>query len=192
MVMKKKIIACVCMAAVLLSACGNDTKTIGNDAKVVENTSDVSTKTNDESEVISAPTGFYLTVNGYNIVVDAKMSDVIEGMGPEESYFEAPSCAFDGIEKTYTYSDGQVVVKTYLGNDKADYVNTVVLKNDLISTNEGLSIGDASSKVIEIYGEDYKDNNGSYEYTKDNMKLLIVMEEGVVVSIQYTSNFLEQ
>ena len=42
------------------------------------------------------------------------------------SYFEAPSCAFDGIDKTYTYAGFELL--TYPKDDK-DYVSSVVLKD---------------------------------------------------------------
>lgn len=191
--MKTKLVLCMLSLAFVLTACGNDTKTIGNQNATIENTTaaDAEAITDDVKEA-KVLTGYYLTVNGYDVCIDEAMEAVCAGVGAEESYFEAPSCAFDGIEKTYTYSNGGVVVKTYLGTDKVDYVNNIIIKNDLVSTNEGLTIGDNVDKVVECYGEDFKDNNGSYEYTKDNMKLLVVMEEGTVVSIQYISNFLEQ
>jgi len=178
------------MVSVALCGCGDDPKTIGNDnqaaLETVTQKEEGNTTENTANDTFS-PSGYYLSVDGFKLSVDDKMDNVLANMGQAESCFEAPSCAFDGIERTYTYKSGEIEVKTYIGADKADYVNYVILKNDLISTDEGLAIGDDVSKVTAVYGDNYKDNNGSFEYAKGNMKLLIVIEEGKVVSIQYVS-----
>ena len=176
------------LATALLCGCSSGEKSIGGNNE--ETPAPVETATQDVAQgdtAQAAPTGYYLTVNDYKLAVDQPMETVIASMGKEESYFEAPACAFDGVEKIYTYNNGAIEVRTYIAADGKDYVNFVVLKNDLVSTDEGLSVGDNTEKVKQVYGEDYKDNNGSFEYTKGNMKLLIVIEEDAVVSIQYIS-----
>ena len=176
------------LAAALLCGCSSGEKSIGGNNEVTPAPAQEAEASGTQAATApEAPSGYYLTINGYQLAVDQPIDSVTGAMGKEESYFEAPACAFDGVEKTYTYNNGAIEVRTYTNSEGSDFVNFVVLKNDLVSTDEGLSVGDSVDKVKECYGEDYKDNNGSFEYTKGNMKLLIVIEEGSVVSIQYIS-----
>ena len=176
------------LAAALLCGCSSGEKSIGgNNETPAPVEAQTAAQDSDTSASAAAPSGYFLTINNYQLAVDQPIENVTSAMGQEESYFEAPACAFDGVEKTYTYNNGAVEVRTYTNSEGKDFVNFVVLKNDLVSTDEGLSVGDKVDKVKECYGEDYKDNNGSFEYAKGNMKLLIVIEEDTVVSIQYIS-----
>ena len=167
--MKKKLLAIISAAVLLLTACGgNDELVIGAD-NANTNTSSVTTTTENtevSSEEASVAKGYTFLFNGVEISVDMKMDDLLAKLGAEDSYFEAPSCAFDGMQKIYTYGS----------------------KDDVISTPEGIRVGDTPEKVVETYGEDYTDNNGSYTYEKDAMKLNFIVEDGAVVSIQYKSN----
>lgn len=186
--MKKKLLAIISAAVLLLTACGgNDELVIGAD-NANTNTSSVTTTTENtevSSEEASVAKGYTFLFNGVEISVDMKMDDLLAKLGTEDSYFEAPSCAFDGMQKIYTY--GSMELNTYIGED-GDYLDAIILKDDLISTPEGIRVGDTPEKVVETYGEDYTDNNGSYTYEKDAMKLNFIVEDGAVVSIQYKSN----
>ena len=48
-------------------------------------------------------TGFVFTSGDTKVVMNAKAADILESLGKETDYFEAESCAFKGIDKTYTY-----------------------------------------------------------------------------------------
>ena len=186
--MKKKLLAIVSAAVLLLTACGgNDELVIGAGDANTNTASEVSEAENAEvsGEEITAAKGYTFIYNGVEISIDAKMEDLLAKLGTEDSYFEAPSCAFDGMQKIYTY--GSMELNTYIGED-GDYLDAIILKDDLISTPEGIRVGDTPEMVVEAYGENYTDNNGSYTYEKDDMKLNFIVEDGAVVSIQYKSN----
>ena len=47
--------------------------------------------------------GFLFTYNGCTIAMNGAAAPVIAALGEPESYTEAASCAFDGLDKTYGY-----------------------------------------------------------------------------------------
>ena len=186
--MKKKLLVIVSAAVLIMTACGgNDELVIGAENTNTNITSETTTTENADiaSEEVSTVKGYTFVYNGVEISVDMKMDELLAKLGEEDSYFEAPSCAFDGMQRIYTY--GSMELNTYIGED-GDYLDAIILKDDLISTPEGIKVGDSPEMVVEAYGENYTDNNGSYTYEKDDMKLNFIVEDGAVVSIQYKSN----
>ena len=158
--MKKLLIAI--MAAMMLAGCGS---------------SDNQTTDTSKEEYV-------FETNGTTIKMNEETSSILTGLGKEIEYYEAKSCAFDGMDKTYTYAGFQLL--TYPKDDK-DYVSSVVLKDDTVSTKEGVCIGDAKSKVEETYGTDYTDKNGAYVYTKGKSTLEFIFDGDSVSSITYTA-----
>jgi uncharacterized protein YceK len=127
---------------------------------------------------------FVFETHGTTIKMNEEVSSILKALGKEQDYFEAKSCAFDGMDKTYTYAGFKLV--TYPKDDK-DYVNQVVLQDDTVSTKEGVSIGDTKAKVEETYGKDYKDKNGAYVYTQGDSTLEFIFDGDSVSSITYTA-----
>lgn len=121
--------------------------------------------------------------------VDMDAASVIEGLGKPDSYFEAPSCAFQGIDKMYTYSHFEI--DTYPDGDK-DKISMILFLDDLVSTSEGICIGMSKEDMEKAYGTDYEVSNGFYRYTKDNMKLSFIIKNGEITSIEYDSLVLNQ
>ena len=118
------------------------------------------------------------------IVLGADMQSVLDKLGEPKKYFESESCAFKGLDKVYTY-DG-VVIRTY-PKDKKDYILNVELRDDTVSTPEGISIGDSKAKVTEVYGAETTSNDTSVSYQKGDVVLaFIINAEGNVTSITYT------
>lgn len=126
--------------------------------------------------------GFIFETNGTEIYMNEETSSFLESLGKETEYFEAKSCAFDGLDKTYTYSGFQL--KTYPKDDK-DYVSSVILTDDTVTTQEGISIGSEQNQVVEKYGKDYKDSGNAYIYTKEDSQLEFLFEDGYVSAITY-------
>ena len=176
-----------CMAALVLalSACG------GGDSGTAQSTAAVTTQEQSGGAQAAAddgylffPRGVAVSANNAPVRMDMKMEELLTVLGEPNSYFEAPSCAFDGVDKTYTYSN--FVIDTY-PVDGVDLVSRVFLSNDLVSTTEGLAIGESKQKMIELYGDSYETNGTECIYTKGNMKLRVIIEDEKVKSITYTS-----
>lgn len=190
--MRKKILA-MAMAAglMLLAGCGDSEKVIGGDVVNVT-TGSRSEESAGTQEAAAAqapqtetapPKGYVFTVNNVTVEVDAEAAPVVEALGEPVSYFEAASCAFEGLDKIYTYNGFEI--DTYPAQDK-DLVSAVILKDDSIATAEGVCIGDSLEKLQEVYGEAAQEN-GMLIYAKDGMKLCFILQDDSIISIEYRS-----
>ena len=65
----------------------------------------------------------------------------------------------------------------------------MILKDDSVTTAEGICIGDSLEKVLEAYGEGDQEN-GMVVYEKDGMKLCFILQDDGIVSIEYRSTAL--
>lgn len=197
--MRKKVFAGALLLAALLWGCGNSTKTIEGVVTVEVSgtrtkTEDVSGQETDDAAVKPEDTavmynGYAYICNGVAIEMDADAAPIIEQLGEPDAYFEAPSCAFEGIDKIYTY--GSVEIDTYPMKDK-DYVSSITFKDDTITTTEGIGIGESVEKMEKVYGTDWIDKDGMAVYEKDGMKLCFILEGDSIISIEYRSGVINE
>ena len=122
------------------------------------------------------------SADNYAVSIDQDMSEVLSALGQAQSYFEAASCAFEGLDKTYTYSG--FIITTRPDGDK-DYVNSILLTDDSVTTPEGIYIGSSDADVRAAYGEDAGTLSGALCYTKGGTDLNFILEDGKVISIEY-------
>ena len=127
-------------------------------------------------------TSFIFTSNGVEIRMNAEADPIVEALGEPVSTFEAPSCAFQGTDYIYTYDGFQL--NTYPLND-VNYVSSVVLISDAVSTPEGLEIGGSKEDMIAAYGEDYTEEYDLYTYTRGDSQLAVLFGDGAITSIEY-------
>ncbi|MBQ2057672.1 MAG: hypothetical protein IIT95_02565 [Oscillospiraceae bacterium] len=180
--MKKTIaiILSLVMLAGLISACG------GSEEHVIDNTG-TDTKTADTG---SAKTeGYVFETKGVKVVIDADMAPVLSALGEASSYFEEASCAFEGIDKTYSYSGFEI--KTY-PSDSGDKIQGVFLTDDRVATSEGLRVGSTKADMESIYGTDYTVKGTEYAFEKGGMQLRVTLKDDVVNLITYASEILDQ
>lgn len=190
--------------------CGDDVKVIegevknaaeGNNASV-ENAAEsgnASAKGNTkagEGEAESAAAGQKATYKGYVFIyndviveMDAEAAPILEALGEARSYFEAASCAFEGLDKMYTYNSFEV--DTY-PMQEADYISAVIFKDDAVTTAEGIGIGDSKDKVEAVYGNGGKEEDGMLVYEKDGVTLSFIFQDENVVSVEYHSTVLDE
>lgn len=194
--MKKRVLVLGLIMAFALVGCG------GNDTKVIEGS--VQTKTEGKEAVAEAEKevpgaaeettevsykGFAYILNDVALEIDAEAGPIIEALGEADSYFESPSCAFEGIDKIYTY--GSIQLETYPMEEK-DFVSSITFKDDSVTTMEGVGIGDSLDKVKEVYGADGTGEGGMITYKKDGMKLCFVIQDDAVAAIEYRSTVLDE
>lgn len=131
-----------------------------------------------------AEESFAFVYKGVSIAPDAAAAPLLAELGEPLSYFEAPSCAFEGLDKIYgfpgfeldTYPDGE-----------ADYVSAVVLRDDSVATPEGLMIGSPAQAVEAALGEaDIREEN-LLAYDRGGSRLRFILEGEEIVSIEYLS-----
>jgi hypothetical protein len=136
------------------------------------------TKTNDGGD------GYFFTYMGTRVLMNEKTSEVLTSLGKYKNYFESEACAYQGLEKTYTYNG--FALYTY-PKDGVDYVLSVVLLDDTLSTPEGISIGASEKDVIAKYGNAGVEEKGSLKYTKDKSTITFIIKNNEVDSIEYTA-----
>ena len=102
-------------------------------------------------------------------------------LGEPSGYYEAASCAFDGKDKIYTYGSVQISVSPL---DGKDIIFLITLLDDSLATPEGVFVGSEKSAVIEAYGEG-EDNGSSLQYGAGKVKLVFLIRDGRVTSVQY-------
>lgn len=120
--------------------------------------------------------------NGVNVSVNDDMSELLSKLGEPKSYFEAASCAFDGLDKTYTYSG--FVITTRPEGEK-DYVNSILLTDDSVTTTKGIYIGSSREEVVAAYGESSGVVSSKLTYSDGSVSLNFIVENGKVISIEY-------
>lgn len=119
------------------------------------------------------------------IAVDADAAPVVEVLGEPAAYFESESCAFQGLDKVYTYPS--FVLYTYPLDGK-DYIMSLYLMDDTVTTAEGAYIGMRMDAVSELYGEPTTTAEGSVTYEKGGCALSFLFDsDGLVNAITYSS-----
>ena len=124
---------------------------------------------------------YVFSYNGAKIALKSDPS-VLDALGDPISTASEASCAFEGEDITYFYSNFEVLVAAPAKGDR--YISSVVLKSDAVATAEGLEIGMPQSKVTDIYGECNFDDP-LYVYTRDGSQLRIKITDGAVSGIEY-------
>jgi len=132
--------------------------------------------------------GYVFEYNGVKIGMDMEAAPIIAALGEPASYFEAPSCAFEGLDKTYSY--GSFELDTYEQNGK-DYISGIFFCDDLIETPEGVCLFETKADMIAAYGETFVEEFGMLVYEKEGMKLKFILEGDEITSIEYASTVLD-
>lgn len=167
--MKKTVLALLlAVSCVCLCACGGE-----NNGGAVSNNSE----NKQENE-----TSYIFTYDGMEISVNEDIESVVGKLGEPIAYYEAASCAFDGMDKFYTYSSFQL--DTY-PKDGKDMLASIYFKDDLVKTTEGISLYMTKDDMIAAYGEATTVNGNEYTYEKGNGCLYFILEGDEIISIEY-------
>lgn len=143
-------------------------------------------ETNETTTPVLSEPGYTFVYNGTEIAMKADAAAILATLGDPVSCTEQTSCAFSGLDKTFYF--GSFYMDTY-PVDGADYVYSVWLADDTVTTAEGLYIGATQAQVESIYGTEGFNGSNAYIMTKGASKLTIILEDGLVISIQYDAVF---
>ena len=122
-----------------------------------------------------------LNVNGKELYVGM---DMPKDLGEPTSYFEAASCAIQGLDKDYTY--GSILVKTE-DDGKTERIIGLTILDDGAATAMGVTIGDSRDKVIGAHGTPISESDTAITYGDSSGALFkFLLRDGAVTSITYT------
>lgn len=191
--MKKLVL--VLLMALVVTGCGKEKA--GDDANSNQPTpaesqnnqgSETKEDGKNDTNKVTEPKGYVFEYNGVKIGMDMEAAPIITALGEADTYFEAPSCAFEGLDKTYGY--GSFEIDTY-EQDGKDYISTVFFCDDLIETPEGVCLFETKADMMKAYGDGFKEEFGMLVYEKDGMKLKFILEGDEITSIEYASTVLD-
>lgn len=182
----------VLMLAVAVAGCGKE-NTENNGAQdvsptTVEQQGNQGNEEKKDTNKVTEPKGYVFEYNGVKVGMDMEAGPIIAALGTDYTYFEAPSCAFEGLDKTYGY--GSFEIDTY-EQDGKDYICGVFLVDDLIETPEGVALFETKADMIAAYGDGYKEEYGMLVYEKEGTKIKFILEGDEITSIEYASKVLD-
>lgn len=199
--MKKLMVLLIALGIAEVSGCGDSEKVIeGEVQNVVTGAESVATKVSATAAEIqetdaqpvtagaSDNDGYVFVFQDTEVKIDADAAGIIAQLGEPLSYFEAPSCAFQGLDKIYTYNGFEM--DTYPAEDR-DYVSAIIFKDDSVVTAEGVGIGDSMEKMEQAYGSDGTKEDGVVVYSRGNMKLCFILEGNEIISVEYRTKVLD-
>lgn len=126
---------------------------------------------------------------GVKIAPDMNTNEFLDALGEPLHYYEVKSCAFEGMDKIYTYTSFEI--STY-PNGANDLVSYIYFKDDTVTTEEGAYLGMAKSDVLALYGSNYTEKAGAYVYSRGGMELRFVFDGETLVSIEYATTVLDE
>ena len=172
---KYTVLILVLVAAMMLCACGSDPSTSGNPGNNGSSAgSNVST---------GGPVGYLFTYNGVQFGVDMKAESVLASLGAPQDQYTSKSCAFEGEDTVYYYSSIEISTNNEEGYER---IYSIYLEDDLVSTEEGVSVGSTAEAVKDAYGEPGSNSSdAALIYEKDGMTLTFNLKNGVVSTILY-------
>ena len=128
---------------------------------------------------------FSFTYNSTKITLGGEAAPIINALGEPKSYTEEPSCAFDGMDKTYYY--GSFYLSTYPMDGK-DYVYSIWFADDTVATEDGIRIGSTQAQAEAIFGANCFHGTNVYTQNRGKSRRTVILEDGIVSSIQYVFN----
>lgn len=171
----------ILVVMLLLVGCGNKDQ----DIKTPKTDVVAQTEEGDGHEIkakVTKANGYPFEVNGVTIYMNANAAPIVEALGEPLSFFEAPSCAFQGLDKIYYYSGFEL--STYpIGEE--DYISSIDFVDDSVTTKEGLYIGASKDEMIQAYGDKYQEEGGMYTYALENSNLTFIIEDDIITAITY-------
>ncbi len=104
--------------------------------------------------------------NGESFKLDSDASALISALGDDYNYKEAASCAYVGMDKSFSYNG--IDIYTYPLDD-IDKIDEIYISSDAYSTNKGITVGSTLDDIKAAYGENYTDLGGG---------MLVIAPEG--------------
>ncbi len=102
-----------------------------------------------------------VTVAGVQVTAHSDAAELLEAFGTEYDYFEAISCVYEGMDKSYTYAD--FTLYTY-PSEQGDCLMEIYCTGTDTVTAKGIGIGAPKELIMEVYGEEYVEKGATVVY----------------------------
>lgn len=126
-----------------------------------------------------------LSVDGTAYRCGTQIETVIAGLGEDYEYAEGKSCAYDGLDKTYTYPTVEFFTNPL---SDGDMVSEIYTESDTVTTSKAIAVGATKAEVLAAYGTATKDANNMLIYRLPDVQesLCFELENDAVVAIFLT------
>ena len=129
-----------------------------------------------------------VVVDGVFYPVFQPVDALLTALGEPEETVSSPSCVFDGEDREHVYEYGSIYTNPI---DGADVWYEFYIYDMGMATTRGLSVGDTTDKMLELYGEGYySEGEGMYTYSLSGDPedyaspcLIFESEDGVIITI---------
>ncbi|MBQ8345725.1 MAG: hypothetical protein IJY42_05630 [Clostridia bacterium] len=125
---------------------------------------------------------YSLSYKNTTLSLGANADPVVASLGTPVSTTEIGDCGGKGAQVKYVYADLTLYV---LKAEDGNTIDAFALNHDMVSTDQGVSIGDEKDHVLEHYGEPTGQSANKLEYQDGNRYLIFDLEEKQVVSIEW-------
>lgn len=126
-------------------------------------------ETGNEGEGGNKPAYTFL-YKGQTVAIRANAKPVLDALGSPFYNETLPTCYVGDQDKLFAYESGGVKLMTYQ-MDGVDYFYQIELLVDLVTTREGISVGNAKQAVLDAYGEPSKTDASCLTYEAEGMQL---------------------
>jgi len=148
----------------------------------IDSTGDAAEPVVDDGVDVEKLSGYYFTYEDIIIRPHAEAASILEALGEPKNYFEAESCAYQGMDRIYTYNGFEI---TTYEIDGVEFISMITFIDDTVETTEGVYLFQTIDEAIAVYGEDYTQNFDMYIYEDDNVQLSFITEDDKIISIEY-------
>ena len=171
--MKKLItLVLIFVLTVTIAACGG-----AQTPPAQDNTPSDSTPVEEQKKPEEA---YFFTLEGVKLIPGAAFAP--SALPEANDVFQVPSCAIEGTDDVYSYDAAEI---TAYNDGTGPVIYSIYLLDPNVATEEGLLLGDDLAQVENLCGTDYEDMDGELVYTKGDTELCIILEDDIVVSIEY-------
>jgi hypothetical protein len=132
------------------------------------------------------------TVNAFGLVIDgteyacgAPVDPLLSTFGDGYEYAEGLNCAYDSVDKTFTYPT--VTIYT-VPLEEGDIVSEIYTENPAVTSTEGIAVGASRADVVTAHGDGFEDLGNLLVYRSSaEGALCFEMENDAVVAIFVTT-----
>lgn len=131
-----------------------------------------------------------LNIGGESYRCKTDIQTVIGALGEDYDYAQGKSCAYDGLDKTFTYETAQFFTNPL---EAGDIVSEIYTESPEVSTSKGICVGAAKADVLAAYGEPAGDDGSlliyrvSETWQAGEMSLCFELEGDTVAAIFLTT-----